>query len=1169
MRLSKIKLAGFKSFVDPTTVQFPSSLVGVVGPNGCGKSNIIDAVRWVMGESSAKHLRGGSMDDVIFSGSSARKPVGQAAVELVFDNTAGSLGGEYAQYNEISVKRVVNRDGASVYYLNGTRCRRRDITDIFLGTGLGPRSYAIVEQGMISRLIEAKPEDMRVYLEEAAGISKYKERRRETENRIRHTRENLERLNDLRDEVARHLEHLAKQKRTAERYKELKSAERQAHAELLALRWREMTREIDERERSLTTQQTQLEEIVAEQRHAESELEQARESLHDAQESFNEVQGRYYRVGAEISTAEQQIQHAREQQQRQRDELTQTDREHGETAEHIRADRERLEQLDGALAEDRPRHEQLQASRDESAAALTRAEEAMRQWQAEWDEFNKRANEPVQTAQVQKSRMEQLERHLEQARERLGRVETERDELDPAPVEQEIAQLSEQEEAAGAEVTRLQGALDANAQALEQARAAQGEAQRELDAARTERQSLAGRVASLEALQQAALGQSDEQVGRWLEDQGLAEQPRLAQRLRVDNGWERAVETVLGPFLEAVRVDRVDGIAGALGDLQAGAVGVIGDHAGVNGAPDGERERLLDRVDADGAVTPLLAGVYTAPSAESAIATQDELAPGESVITADGLWLGRNWARIARPAEDDDGVLGREQELAQARSDLESADTRIGEFEQALADATERLRALENEREEAQGALNKAHREQADLQSNLKSRRMRLEQIGQRRDALNAEAQELSEQINRETAELEAARAARNRALEQTEAFDAEREQLQQRRERLAADLEHARERAQADRDEGHKVELRVESTRSSRDATAENLERMETRLRQLEQRRADLQETLDGSDEPIGQAEAELNTKLEQRVEIEQELGTARQRVETIEQHMRELEQSRASSERRASEMRSALEAERMQGQELKVRRQTVEEQLAETEQTVQPLLTGLPDDANAEAWAAQVEQLGSKIERLGAVNLAAIDEYDEATQRKDYLDQQHGDVTESLTTLENAIERIDRETRSRFKQTFDTVNAQLQALFPRLFGGGQAHLEMTGDDLLSTGVSIMARPPGKRVSNIYLLSGGEKALTAVALVFAFFELNPSPFCMLDEVDAPLDDANVGRYCDLVREMSDRVQFIFITHNKQTMELSNQLHGVTMREAGVSRMVAVDVQEAAELAQA
>jgi len=1171
MRLSKIKLAGFKSFVDPTTVQFPSNLVGVVGPNGCGKSNIIDAVRWVMGESSAKHLRGGSMEDVIFNGSTARKPVGQASVELIFDNADGTLSGEYAHYNEISTKRVVNRDGASVYYLNGTRCRRRDITDIFLGTGLGPRSYAIIEQGMISRLIEARPEDMRVYLEEAAGISRYKERRRETENRIRHTRDNLDRLNDLREEVDKHLEHLARQKRTAERYKEFKTAERKAHAELLALRWRDMAAEHDERQRALAARQTRLEEVVAEQRKAESDLETGREEHHTATEAFNEVQGRYYRVGAEISATEQQIQYSKESQQRQRDELAQVEREHGETSEHIRSDRERLEQLDQALAEDRPQHEQLKAVQDESTAALAAAEQAMQQWQTEWDDFNRRAAEPAQAAQVQRSRMEQLERHVEQARQRLQRVEEERGQLETAEVEREIEALVQAEQQASSETLRLQGVLDANGQSLEQARASQADARRRLDEARSEQQQVAGRVASLDALQQAALGQSDEQVVEWLRGQGIAERPRLAQELRVESGWERAAEVVLGPFLEAVCVDDVDPVAGALESLAAGGLGLVDRRADASGPEPGNagRPSMLERVAADTPLASLLAGVHTADSVDAALAMRGALRPGESVVTAGGLWIGPNWLRVARPDAGDEGVLGREQELAAAREELERAHARIAELEAEVENAAERIRALETEREETQQALNRAHREHADLGSKLEGRRMRLEQISHRREKLDEEARELGEQIEREGAELEAARDARNRALEQTEAFDAERGALQQRREYLAGELERARERASSDRDEGHRVELRVESTKSSRDATAQNLERMEARLQQLEQRRRDLQAGLDGSDEPIRELEAELNAKLEQRVAIEAEMAEARQRVESIEQRLRTLEQTRAASERRAGEIRGELEDERMAAQEIRVRRQTVEEQLAEIEEQAEPLLEALPEDATTQAWHDHVEELGRKIERLGAVNLAAIDEHEEETQRKEYLDRQHGDVSQALETLENAIAKIDRDTRARFKQTFDTVNQQLQSLFPRLFGGGHAHLEMTGEDLLSTGVSILARPPGKRVANIHLLSGGEKALTAVALVFAFFELNPAPFCMLDEVDAPLDDANVGRYCELVREMSERVQFIFITHNKQTMELTNQLHGVTMREAGASRMVAVDVQEAAELAEA
>ncbi len=1165
MRLSKIKLAGFKSFVEPTTVHFPSNLVGVVGPNGCGKSNIIDAVRWVMGESSAKHLRGGTMDDVIFNGSSARKPVGQASVELIFDNSDGSLGGEYAQYNEISIKRVVNRDSQSAYHLNGTRCRRRDITDIFLGTGLGPRSYAIIEQGMISRLIEAKPEDLRVYLEEAAGISKYKERRRETENRIRHTRENLDRLNDLREEVGKHLEHLARQKRTAERYREYRQAERQAQAELLALRWRDMETQLEQRQRTLNAEQTRLEEIVARQRKAESDLEQARESHHEATEAFNEVQGRYYRIGSEISTTEQQIQHARESRQRQRDELAQIEQEHGETAGHIRSDRERLEALDAALAEDQPQQEQLRAIRDESAAALQAAEAAMQDWQARWEDLNRRAAEPAQTAQVQRSRMEQLERHCEQARQRLARIEQDLEQLDPDEIEREIEQLGEQHERAAGEMTRLQGRLDANGRALEQARADHTTAREALDGARGEQHNQAGRVASLEALQQAALGQSDEQTVQWLEHQGLAERPRLAQQLSVEPGWERAVETVLGPFLEAVCVDRVDPVAAALASLETGALGLV--ESRPPGASVNPAGTLLERTNADAPMARLLARVHTAPDVAAALARRDDLADGDSVVTPDGVWIGRDWLRVARPSEDEGSVLAREQELAAAREKLDAAKRQVAEREQAVERAGERVQELESEREQTQEALNRAHREHADLGSKLEGRRMRLEQIGQRRTRLQEEANELGQQIEQEQAEIEAARSARNRALEDSESLEGERGELQQQRERLEAELEQARERAHSDRDAGHQVELRVEATRSSREATAQNLERMEQRLRQLEQRRDDLRRALADGDAPIEALENELKEKLDQRVAIEGEMQNARQRVEEIEQHMRALEQTRSESEREAGEVRGRVEDERMAAQEVRVRRQTIEEQLEETGEQATVLLENLPGDADVSGWEQRVNELTRKIERLGPVNLAAIEEHEEETKRKEYLDQQYEDVWQALETLENAIHKIDRETRSRFKQTFDTVNQQLQALFPRLFGGGQAYLEMTGDDLLSTGVTIMARPPGKRVSNIHLLSGGEKALSAVALVFALFELNPAPFCMLDEVDAPLDDANVGRYCELVREMSERVQFIFITHNKQTMELTHQLTGVTMREAGVSRLVAVDVQEAAAMA--
>lgn len=1168
MRLSKIKLAGFKSFVDPTTVAFPSNLVGIVGPNGCGKSNILDAIRWVMGESSAKNLRGGTMEDVIFNGSSDRKPVGQASVELVFDNTDGSLGGEYAQYNEISVRRLVNREGASQYYLNGTRCRRRDITDIFLGTGLGPRSYAIIEQGMISRLIEAKPEDMRIYLEEAAGISKYKERRRETENRIRHTRENLERLNDLRDEVTKHLEHLARQKRTAERYRELREAARQAEGQLLALRWQELNGELSERERGLQSEQTQLEEVVAEQRHAEAELASARESHQEATEEFNTVQGQYYRVGAEIASTEQKIQYSKDARQRAKDELAQVESEYGETQEHLEADRKRLQELDESLAADQPHHEHVQAVHNEAAAELTRAESAMEQWQAEWDAFNERAAEPAKTAQVQRSRMEQLEKHVQQVRERIQRLESERVGLDPASLEDAISELVAEEQRTAAETARLQGVLETNADSLKSARAQQAEAQQALDAAREEVQTLRGRMASLEALQQSALGQSDSSVVDWLESAGIGDRPRLAQQLTVQSGWERAAETVLGPNLEAVVVDDLEAVVASLVELESGRVTLLAGGGG-DSPGTGDGQRLLDVVSASTALEPLLSGIYTTPDAATGLAQRERLGVGESWVTPEGIQIGHNWLRVGQPQGEEAGIIERERELNESRDAVAAAQDRVTAAEQALAEATEQVREQETEREQTQAALNQAHREWNEASSRLQARRNEFEQTVERQGRIDEELRELHEQIAREEAEMEAARQERNAAIEQMEAFDSERARLQERREQLVNELEAAREQARSQRDESHRVEVRLESTRSSRTATAQNLERMEQRLEQLSNRRQELESTLDQADQPIRDLEAELDDKVQQRLQVEKQMADARSAVENIEQRMRALEQTRGDCERRAAEIRERVSSEQMAVQETRVRRQTVEEQITERGGEIEALLAELPEEATSEAWQAHVDDLKQKIERLGPVNLAAIDEYEEESQRKAYLDEQHADVTQALETLEQAIERIDRETRSRFKNTFEQVNAQLQVLFPRLFGGGAAHLEMTGDDLLSTGVAIMARPPGKRVANIHLLSGGEKALTAVALVFAFFELNPSPFCVLDEVDAPLDDANVGRYCELVREMSDRVQFIFITHNKQTMELTKQLAGVTMREAGVSRLVSVDVQEAADMAEA
>jgi chromosome segregation protein len=1167
MRLSKLKLSGFKSFVDPTTVHFPSTLTGVVGPNGCGKSNVIDAVRWVMGETSAKHLRGDSMADVIFNGSSARKPVAQASVELVFDNSSGAVGGQYANYNEIALRRQVSRDGQSAYFLNGTRCRRRDITDIFLGTGLGPRSYAIIEQGMISRLIEARPEDLRMFFEEAAGISKYKERRRETENRIRHTQENLARLNDLIEEIEKQLEKLKRQARSAERFKELRDQERRVKAELLTLRYQVLHEESADKRRRIREQETALEAVTAELRAVEAALEKGRAEHIELSDRFHEVQGRFYALGADVARIEQAIQHAKEIRQSHREELDKTEQAWNEVQAHIKVDTRRLEQLAAELAEIEPLRgaasEQAQSSRE----ARDNAEQAMQAWQAEWDGFNSRTNEASQTAQVERTRIDHLERQLGQLSQRLQRNQQEQSQLDSAALEAEIAELERQAGERQQHSQQLQAQLDQLRARIDVLRETTHNQQRELHETQNQQQSLSGRLASLAALQQAALGEGGGAVIEWLETQGLASAPRLAKQLDVDSGWERAVETALGFNLEAVCIDGIDPYAEALQGFAEGALSVVDTSALPAAAAGAVAVALTDKVRAPWPLAGLLAGVYVAESLHEALQLRHRLAAHESVITRDGVWIGSGWLRVARDQDAHSGILEREKEINLLDEELKVNKELVSRLEEALQNARAELQEAEGRRDAMQVEANQAHRQFSDARAQFDARRTRLEQIHKRSEALHREAAEISAQQDEDNQSVDAARTRLHEALALLDVLADERDRRAGDRDRLRTTLDAARSQAQNDRDRAHQLELQYQSRHTEQETTSQNLERMRVQQDRLQLRRDELRQSLAEGEAPLGAKEEELAIQLQKRLEVEGELTEERRHVEAVEHRLREDEQLRHRKEQATRQLRDELSNEKLAWQEIKVRGETLLEQINQSGFALAALVEELADDASLEAWQQQAEDLNARIQRLGPINLAAIEEFEEPSERKKYLDAQYEDVSSALATLEDAIRKIDRETRTRFKETFDKVNSGLQAMFPRLFGGGHAYLEMTGEDLLDTGVTIMARPPGKRNSTIHLLSGGEKALTAVALVFSIFELNPSPFCMLDEVDAPLDDANVGRFCDMVREMSERVQFIFITHNKITMDLANQLTGVTMHEPGVSRLVAVDVDEAVQLA--
>ncbi|MBA1314450.1 chromosome segregation protein SMC [Pseudomonas monteilii] len=1156
MRLKCIRLAGFKSFVDPTTVNFPSNMAAVVGPNGCGKSNIIDAVRWVMGESSAKNLRGESMTDVIFNGSSGRKPVSQASIELVFDNSETTLVGEYAAYAEISIRRKVTRDGQNSYYLNGTKCRRRDITDIFLGTGLGPRSYSIIEQGMISKLIEAKPEELRNFIEEAAGISKYKERRRETENRIRRTQENLARLTDLREELERQLERLHRQAQAAEKYREYKAQERQMKARLSALRWRDLDERVRQRESVIGDQDVSHEALVAEQRNADASIERLRDGHHELSERFNLVQGRFYSVAGDIARVEQSIQHGQQRLRQLQDDFKEAERTRLETESHLGHDRTLLATLSEELAMLEPEQEMTLASAEEAAAALEEAELGMHGWQEQWDSFNSRSAEPRRQAEVQQARLQQLEASLERLAERQRKLGEERQQLGSDPQDAAMLELAEQlasseillEELQLSEeqvVERLEGVREQLQQATQAQQQAQGDLQR-----------LGGRLASLEALQQAAL-EPGAGAADWLQSQSLEQQPRLAEGLRVEPGWELAVETVLGADLQAVLVDDFGKLDFA--GLEQGELRLLlasADNASLPGS-------LLEKVEGPIELAPWLGQVKPVENLAEALARRAALAEGQSLVSRDGYWVGRHFLRVRRGGEAEGGVLARGQEIERLGQEQLEQEAALEHLEQQLQTLREQQLGLEEQREQLRRRSQEENRLHGELNASLSASRARAEQVELRRRRLQEELAELEEQRALEHEQLGESRLLLQEALELMAQDTEQREQLMARRDTLREGLDRVRQEARQHKDHAHQLAVRLGSLRAQHDSTRQALERLEQQAARLTERQEQLSLNLEEGEAPQEELRLKLEELLERRMSVDEEMRKARLHMDEADRELRDAEKRRTQAEQQALVLRGQLEQLRLECQGLDVRRKTLQEQLLADGYDLQGVLATLEADASEQGTEQELEQLEARIQRLGAINLAAIEEYEQQSERKRYLDAQDADLVEALETLENVIRKIDKETRNRFKDTFDQINAGLQALFPKVFGGGSAYLELTGEDLLDTGVTIMARPPGKKNSTIHLLSGGEKALTALALVFAIFKLNPAPFCMLDEVDAPLDDANVGRYARLVKEMSESVQFIYITHNKIAMEMADQLMGVTMHEPGCSRLVAVDVEAA------
>lgn len=1167
MQLSKIKIAGFKSFVDPTTIDLPSKLVAIVGPNGCGKSNIIDAVTWVMGESSPKYLRGESLTDVIFNGSSARKPVGQASVELVFDNSDGTIGGEYAKFAEISVKRMINRESDSTYYLNGVRCRKRDVVDIFLGTGLGPRSYSIIGQNMISRVIEAKPDDLRTYLEEAAGISKYKERRHETELRIHHTKENLARVNDLRGELEKQLSHLKHQANVAEKFKSLKQQERVLRAELYGIQWRQLDSKMVDYTLNIQREETALEARHSELSGTDREIELMRHEQRVGHDAFQEVQRRYYSVGNEITRIEQDILHQQERQQQWETDLKQTENDWQTVKNQMSETEDSLRELEHEIQDLEPQMESAGKDAQSLQNDLAVAEKAMQGWENRWDEFNQTSAKTSQTAQVEKIHIQHLEQRIAFLQKRQEQLHQDQGRFNFSELNREIEDYSKKS-------YEIADTLEFHNKQLEDIRteittlqAAQKDSNTHLDNVRSESQRLRGQQASLEALQQTALGQRDNPAAPWVAQHNLGARPRLAQNIEVEKGWESAVEKVLGFCLQAICVDQVNEVVPHLSDFKTGNLCVFTPSTTVPpSATHVDHAQLIQKIKSPWALDSLLSGIYVAETLDEALALCATIGVDESVVTRDGIWLNRSWLKILRQEDPAAGVFQREQELKQLAARIEHSQGTQKELEKNIEQRREKILKLEQQRDQLQQTYNQQQAQSAQVNAQRKMKQERLAELKTQSERFMNELDECAEQLKQAQSELVQARGVWEQALKELEHQAATRDELIKERDKARQQLQVMRDNTNHKKEHMHELEIRLQTSRSQKASLQHGYQRLQNHLVSLNDRKITLQSELT-SMPPMESLKKSLSRALDKHVSVEVELNTARITVESLDQEFRNLEEKRQIIDRDINKIRNILEGLRVECQGWKVKLDTISEQIKETEFKLEDILKDLAQDITAEEWQVKLEQVVQRINRLGPINLMAIEEYATCSERKQYLDKQLDDLQSGLTTLEDAIAKIDKETRARFKETFDKVNGRFQELFPTIFGGGKASLELTNDNLLEAGVTMMACPPGKRNSSIYLLSGGEKSLTAIALIFSIFHLNPAPFCLLDEVDAALDDANVLRFTRLVKAMADKTQFLFISHNKITIEMGQHLIGVTMNEPGVSRLVSVDIEKAMSLA--
>jgi len=1172
MRLTSIKLSGFKSFVELTHFDVPGQLVGVVGPNGCGKSNIIDAVRWVLGESKASELRGESMQDVIFNGSTNRKPAGRASVELVFDNSLGKAAGQWGQYAEISVKRTLTRDGTSTYYINNQSVRRRDIQDIFLGTGLGPRAYAIIGQGMISRIIEARPEELRIFLEEAAGVSRYKERRRETENRIHSTNENLVRVDDILRELNSNLEKLEAQAAVANKFRSLQADQEEKQKLLWLLRKKEASGEQDKFNREIEQFQTDLEQSTAQLRHVELELEQMRQTHYSVGDRLHQAQGHLYQTNAEIGSLEAQIRFVIDSRSRLQTQLNSLKAQRDQWQRQEQDQQSELAEAEIEIEELAARSEEAKQASEEHAGQLPQIEEVWRSGQQKTTDGRAKIMQMQQQIELESAHQRNANNVLNGLVLRRERLQQEKSGLQ-RPDQTHLTNLSEQLEEKRIDLEQAQMQLEEAQQRHPELDAARHSAQEKVQAESAANAQLDARLVALTQLQ--ARVQSEGKVQPWLAKHELTDLPRLWQKLHIKDGWETALEAVLRERTQALEVSNLDWAKAFFGDVPPAKLALystqtmVAKNASEVGSGLVSLISFLQLNDSNlrAVLQDWLQHIYIAEDATAALMNRAKLPIGGCFVTRQGHLISASSVRFYAADAEQDGMLARAQEIEQLQKQTraqqlmaEEARTAAIRAEAAYTQAAQRLQELRQRSQTLTQQVHSLHIEVmklSEVQARFNQRSVQIESDLAEIATQEQEQQHYKLESEQKLEELDIALGEQQEQFEEWQTVHLEQEQQLNLARTRSRDLELAAQQATfAERAHLQKVEELKRTIATANSQAAQVFESMQQGMLELE-----------NMDDQT--AQAGLQELLEKRSEQERALSDARHELDQLTQQLRSKEDAKNQVERSLQPQRDQLVELQLKEQAARLNQEQYAQALIDvgmTDEQLAALTEKLTDDLKASYLQGEVTRLGNAVIALGAVNLAALDELAQATERKQFLDAQQADLTEAIRTLQDAIHKIDIETRDLLQDTFDKVNHHFSEIFPILFGGGNAKLVMTGDEILDSGVQVMAQPPGKKNATIHLLSGGEKALTATALVFSIFQLNPAPFCLLDEVDAPLDDSNTERFCNMVKKMSANTQFLFISHNKIAMEMAQQLIGVTMQEQGVSRIVAVDMESATGL---